>query len=71
VQRLVPGQRLACTLSGGGAACVQVAADGALSLELALDPATAAARGSAATEADLLHRSRALDKADEAGEPAP
>jgi hypothetical protein len=71
VQRLVRGQRLACTLSGGGAAFVQVAANGALSLELALDPATAVARGSAAADAELLHRSRALDKSDEAGEPAP
>jgi hypothetical protein len=64
VQRLAPGKRLACTLSGGGAAFVQVASDGALSLELALDPAAAAARGTAETDADLLHRSRELDKAD-------
>jgi hypothetical protein len=35
---------VACTLSGGGAAFVQVAADGSTTLELALDKASAAAR---------------------------
>jgi hypothetical protein len=44
VQVVRPGDRVACTLSGGGAAFVQVAADGSTTLELALDKASAAAR---------------------------
>lgn len=63
--QVVPaGDRIACSLSGGGAAFVQVAADGSTSLELALDPGGAAARSEAVTpdrEAALLDLSRALE----------
>ena len=43
------GDRIACKLSGGGLAFLQIAADGNASLELALDPASAAARGELVT----------------------
>jgi hypothetical protein len=43
------GERIACTLSGGGAAFVQVAADGNTTLELELDAASAAARSELVT----------------------
>ena len=69
VQRLVPGQRLACSLSGGGAAFVEIARDGALAVELAIDRAAAVARTTGETEVELVRRSRALDRGDEADEP--
>jgi len=49
VQVLKAGERVSCTLSGGGAAFVHVAADGATSLELALDKDSAAARAELVT----------------------
>jgi hypothetical protein len=47
IQALRPGERVSCTLSGGGGAFVQVAADGSTSLELLLDGSSAAERGCA------------------------
>lgn len=44
VQVIQPGERLVCKLAGGGAAFVAIAPGGEASLELALDPAAAAAR---------------------------
>src|SRR5439155_25911510 len=52
------GERLACALSGGGRAFVDVAPGGALAVELALDRAAAAARGEPSTP----ERDRELDK---------
>jgi hypothetical protein len=69
VQRVAPGQRIACALSGGGAAFVEIASNGALAVELALDRAAAAARTSGEPERELLRRSRALDRGDAAEEP--
>lgn len=65
IQVLRPGERVSCTLSGGGAAFVQVAADGTTVLEVALTAATAAARAELVTPAredDLLRRSRELGR---------
>jgi hypothetical protein len=56
VQVVRPGERVSCTLSGGGAAFVRVAADGQTSLELALDKDAAAARSELVTP----ERDRAL-----------
>ena len=59
-----PGGRLACKLSGGGTAFVQFAADGTTSLELDLDPASAAARGELVTperDRELTAISKALE----------
>jgi len=64
VQTLMPGARVVCTLSSGGAAFVDVARDGSLALELALDRSAASARGEDTTadrERDLERRSRELD----------
>ena len=44
VQVIPRGDRVVCKLAGGGAAFVTFASDGSASLELALDPAAAAAR---------------------------
>lgn len=44
VQLIQPADRLVCKLAGGGAAFVAFARDGEASIELALDPASAAAR---------------------------
>lgn len=65
IQLIRPGGRVACTLAGGGAAFVQVAADGSTMLELALDAVSAAARAEPVTPAkedDLLQRSRELGR---------
>jgi hypothetical protein len=59
-----PGDRIGCRLSAGGTAFVRVAADGTTSLELDLDPASAAARGEPVTPArdrELTSISRALE----------
>jgi hypothetical protein len=56
VQIVRPGERVSCTLSGGGAAFVHVAADGSTTLELALDKESAAARAELVTP----YRDRAL-----------
>lgn len=64
-----PGGRLTCTLSGGGAAFVTIAADGSTSLEIELDPAAAAARGEDRTadrDRALATESKALES--QAGE---
>jgi hypothetical protein len=61
---VVPGDRVGCKLSGGGIAFVQLAADGTASLELALDPASGAARGDLVTperDRQLTTISRALE----------
>ncbi len=58
------GDRIGCKLSGGGMAFVQFAPDGTTSLELALDAATAAARGEVVTpvrDRELSVTSRALE----------
>ncbi|HSD90316.1 MAG TPA: hypothetical protein VLB44_22455 [Kofleriaceae bacterium] len=59
-----PGDRIACTLSGGGLAFVSVAADGTASLELELAPQAAAARGEIVTpqrDGELVKISRGLE----------
>jgi hypothetical protein len=61
---LEPGGRLACKLSGGGIAFVRFAADGTTSLELDVDPASAAARGELVTperDRELTAISKALE----------
>ena len=58
------GGRLGCKLSGGGMAFVQFAKDGTASLELALDAASAAARGELVTperDRELTAVSKALE----------
>jgi hypothetical protein len=58
------GDRLGCKLSGGGMAFVRFAPDGTASLELAIDPASGAARGELVTperERELTAISRALE----------
>lgn len=58
------GGRLACKLSGGGTAFVRFEKDGTTSLELALDAASAAARGEPVTperDRELTSISRALE----------
>jgi hypothetical protein len=44
VQVVKPSEQLVCKLAGGGAAFIAFAPDGEASIELALDPASAAAR---------------------------
>jgi hypothetical protein len=59
-----PGGRLGCKLSGGGMAFVRFAPDGTTSLELDLDPASAAARGELVTperDRELTGISKALE----------
>lgn len=61
---VAPDDRVGCKLSGGGMAFVRFAEDGTASLELAIDPASAAARGEAVTPArdlDLTATSHALE----------
>lgn len=55
---IAPGERIECALGGGGKAFAMVGADGDTAIELALDPAAAAARSEPAL--DLEKRSRAL-----------
>jgi hypothetical protein len=71
VRRLAPGERIACSLSGGGEAFVEIARDGALAVELDLDPAAAAARTHGESDAELVRRSRALDREGDADEASP
>jgi hypothetical protein len=62
--RVRPGERIACKLSGGGAAFVDLAPDGATSYEIALDAVTAAVRGEPLTpdhEHELSRTSGALE----------
>jgi hypothetical protein len=64
VHVVAPGDRIACKLSGGGLAFLQIAADGSASLELALDPAAATARGELVTpdkERQLFEVSKSLE----------
>jgi hypothetical protein len=64
VQVVKPGERISCTLSGGGAAFVHVAADGSTTLELALDKDSAAARAELVTpdrERALTEQSKRLE----------
>lgn len=68
--RIAHARRLACGLSGGGAAFVSIARDGQLALELALDPHAAAARSGPADDRELVRASHALEHLDgEADEP--
>jgi hypothetical protein len=63
-----PGERIACHLDTGGAAFVTVHGDGTLALELALDPAAAAARGDTVApgaDRELTAKSRALEASDD------
>jgi hypothetical protein len=63
LQVVQPGDRVSCTLSGGGVAFVTLDADGQPSLELALDAAAAAARSELVTpdrDRALEQQSRAL-----------
>lgn len=64
IQVIKPGERIVCKLSGGGAAFVDIAADGSTSLELALDSVSAAARMELVTpdsERELTKQSKALE----------
>jgi hypothetical protein len=61
---VAPDDRVGCKLSGGGMAFVRFATDGTISLELDIDPASAAARGEVVTPArdlELTTTSRALE----------
>jgi hypothetical protein len=58
VHVVAAGARITCKLGGGGAAFVRVAADGTTALEIALDAASAAARG----EQGSVERERELDR---------
>lgn len=58
VQVVKPSERLVCKLAGGGAAFIAFAPDGDASIELALDPQSAAAR----TELTSSDRDRELTK---------
>lgn len=55
------GDRIECALGGGGAAFVEVGADGAIDVELAMTAAIADARRAPVDPADLERQSRALD----------
>ena len=55
------GERLACALSAGGTAFLDVGADGEAAIELALDPAVAAVRAEVPRDRELVRMSRALD----------
>lgn len=63
VRHLAPNERVVCELARGGKAFVTIAADGALALELALDPAAAKARTEDIMGLDRV--SRALAHTDE------
>jgi len=63
VRHVAPNDRVACDLARGGKAFVTIAADGAITLELALDPTAAKARSEPVP--GLEHRSRALAHTDE------
>ena len=61
---VAPGDRLGCKLSGGGMAFVRFAKDGTASLELDIDPASAAARGEVVSperDRELTAISKALE----------
>lgn len=63
VRALAAGERLSCSLEKGGTAFVTVQSDGTTAVELALDPAAAAARAEVLTparERELEAASRAL-----------
>jgi hypothetical protein len=62
---VAPGDRLACTLSGGGIAFVRFEKDGTTSLELDIDPASGSARGELVTperDRELTGISQALER---------
>lgn len=58
--RLAAGERAQCQLERGGLAFVAVGSDGALAVEVELDPAAAAARAEPAHATELDGMSRAL-----------
>lgn len=63
LRRLAADEQVECRLERGGAAYVSIAADGAMSVEVELDPKAAAARGGPVTRAyqiELDGLSRAL-----------
>ena len=62
VRAIVAGERLSCSLGGGGTAFVTVAADGSTAVELALGPAAAAVRSEVLTP----EREQALERASRA-----
>jgi hypothetical protein len=67
VQVVRPGERVACTLWGGGAAFVPVDADGSTTLERALDKASAAGRAELVTperDRELTEQSKRLEDLD-------
>lgn len=68
-------RRIACSLSGGGIAFVEIAATGQLSLELELDPAAAVARSVPPADRELARMSLALhrlgDEEDREGDEPP
>ena len=66
IHHVPPGDRVICALAGGGKAFATIAPDGSFALELALDPAAAAARTDAVK--DLEARSKALQHTEDADE---
>lgn len=61
---VAPGERLACALSGGGSAFVEIGEGGAIRVELELDRAAAAVRAETVTPErahELEQKSRALE----------
>jgi len=72
LQKLARGERLACTLSGGGSAFVEIDDAGALRVELAVDHETAKVRAEPMTEErakELEQKSRALEHTSDDDEP--
>ena len=65
LRRLAAGERVACKLGGGGVAFVTVAPTGKLAVELALDPAAAAARQDHRQDLDRMSRALARGVGDE------
>jgi hypothetical protein len=72
LQKLGPGERLACALSGGGSAFVDVDDTGAVRVELAIDRETAKLRAEGMTPErakELEQKSRALEHTSDDDEP--
>ena len=65
IQRITPGDRIACDLEHGGKVFVTIAGDGATAFEIVLDPGAAVARSEELTP----ERERALSAISEALEP--
>lgn len=72
LQKLARGERLACALSGGGSAFVDIDDAGAIHVELALDRETAKLRAEGVTPErakELEQKSRALEHTSDDDEP--